>query len=114
MRPAYRQAGAVGVMYYVYVLHSQKDGTFYIGLTNNLERRVRQHNTGQERTTRSHIPYELVLTEEFPTRPEARTREKYYKSGVGRARIRSLINDAEVAERQTCLPAGRRGGRQQK
>ena len=56
------------MMYYVYVLLSQKDGTLYIGLTNNLDRRVRQHNTGQERTTHSHIPYELVLIEEFPTR----------------------------------------------
>jgi len=54
-------------MYYVYVLLSQKDASLYVGLTGDVERRVKQHNAGYERTTRPHTPYTLVFMEEFPT-----------------------------------------------
>ena len=88
-------------MYYIYVLHSLKDSTFYVGLTNNVQRRMAQHNHGYGSTTRPHAPYQLLLSEEFATRQEAHEREKYYKSGVGREKIKTLVAHAEVAERQT-------------
>ena len=77
-------------MYFVYVLRSLKDGTFYTGLTNDVARRIAQHNKGQERTTRPHLPFEVVLTESYATRVEARAREKYFKSGQGREYIKAL------------------------
>ena len=73
-------------MYFVYILKSLKDGTFYTGLTNNIERRVREHDNGKYKESYSinHKPFKLVYFEELPSRIEARKREKYWKSGTGR------------------------------
>ncbi|MEK6151791.1 GIY-YIG nuclease family protein [Flavobacteriaceae bacterium 3-367] len=79
-------------MYYVYVLKSGKDGRLYKGLTDTLEKRMKQHNLGQNRSTKGFCPWELVYYEEFRTRKEARAREKYFKSGAGREFLRDLLN----------------------
>jgi putative endonuclease len=77
-------------MFFVYVLRSRKDGALYIGLTSNLDRRIGEHNSGKERTTRHRRPFDLVHSEAFPTRPEARAREKFFKSGYGREQLKRL------------------------
>ncbi len=82
-------------MYYVYALKSINKRYIYVGLTNNVERRVGEHNTGKEQTTKPYRPFKLLITEELRTRVEARKREKYYKSGIGKER---LYNIAEVAK----------------
>jgi putative endonuclease len=82
--PAGRQARYDVSMYFVYVLSSEGRQYWYVGLTNNLERRIRQHQNGKERTTRSYRPFRLVHSESYITRQAARNREKYLKSGVGR------------------------------
>ncbi len=71
-------------MFYVYVLKSRLDSTLYIGLTQDLARRLQQHNRGLERNTKAKRPYVVLLSKRFETRAAARAREKYYKSGFGR------------------------------
>ncbi len=71
-------------MYYVYVISSIQRKYLYVGLTNNIERRFRQHQGGKERTTASYRPFKIIFTEKFSTRIDARRREKYLKSGVGK------------------------------
>lgn len=61
--------------YWVYLLRSRKDGQFYIGQTDNLERRVLQHNTGKVRSTRTRMPFDLIGAEAHETREQARFRE---------------------------------------
>jgi len=80
-------------MYFVYVLQSEKDHRLYIGMTDNLERRVAQHNKGSSATpsTKNRGPFVLLHSEAFPTRMEARKREKYLKSGVGREFLKQFI-----------------------
>ena len=78
-------------MFFVYVLRSQRDGTLYIGLTNNLNRRLRQHNNGQQATTKARRPFTLLLSDSFDTREAARAREKYYESGFGREILRTTF-----------------------
>ena len=78
-------------MFTVYVLHSQNFNRTYTGLTNNLKRRLKEHNSKQNRTTKAYIPWKVVHKEEFETRIEAREREKYLKSGIGRDFIKSII-----------------------
>jgi len=80
-------------MFHVYVLRSQKDGTLYIGLTNNLERRLMQHNEGKTQSTCSRRPFDLMLSETFPTRQAARDREKFYKSGFGRELLKCSFTE---------------------
>ena len=78
-------------MYYVYVLNSLIRKYIYVGLTNNVERRFGQHQKGREKTTAPYRPFEIILTEKYSTRPEARKREKYLKSGVGKEWIKRCI-----------------------
>ncbi len=75
-------------MFYTYVLKSRNKNYIYVGISNNLERRVREHNLGRETTTRAYKPFDLVHSEKFETRLEARSRAKYLKSGCGKEWIK--------------------------
>lgn len=72
-------------MYYVYILTSQKDGSRYIGLTTNVERRLREHNHGGAEYTSAHAPYILSWYCAFPGKPAAQDFERYLKQGSGHA-----------------------------
>lgn len=64
---------------YVYILKC-KDGTLYTGYTNNLERRIKAHNSGKgAKYTRCRLPVELVYSETYETKSEAMKREYYIK-----------------------------------
>ena len=76
-------------MWHVYVLRSLKNGRLYIGSTNDLERRLAEHNSGKSKYTRSTRPFELVYQEDCKERVEARRRELFLKSGKGREFLRS-------------------------
>ena len=78
-------------MFYVYAIKSENKNYVYVGLTNNPNRRLAQHNSKKEKTTRSYAPYKAILTEEYQTRIEARQREKYLKSGIGKEFLKSLM-----------------------
>jgi putative endonuclease len=77
----------MAMIYSVYVLRSQNHPRFYIGMTTNFERRLRQHNSGHTKSTRAYKPWVLVIIEEYDDAVTAREREKYLKSGVGREYI---------------------------
>lgn len=75
-------------MYYVYVIRSEKDGRFYVGMCVDVARRLKEHNAGKTFSTKGFRPWKLLLTEALPTRMEARIREKYLKSGIGKEYIK--------------------------
>ena len=77
--------------YRVYILLSLKNNSFYIGVTNNLTRRINQHNRGKSKSTKSGIPWKLVYYEEFDNIKEAYKREGYIKSLKKRKFIEKLI-----------------------
>ena len=77
-------------MYKVYAIKSKQRNYIYVGLTSNLAERIRRHNDGRERTTRAYRPFELIYSEDQPTREEARKREKYFKTGVGKEFLKKL------------------------
>ena len=79
-------------MFYAYVLRSVAKGILYKGSTENLERRLAQHNEGMVNFTSKYMPWELVYFETFQTRSEALIREKFFKTGKGRELIKSKIN----------------------
>ena len=80
-------------MYYTYILRSLKDKRLYIGSTRDLEKRIKAHNSGKVRSTKSRRPFELIYYEEFDSYTEARVRENFLKSGAGRGWIRENIID---------------------
>jgi putative endonuclease len=65
--------------FYVYILKSQKDQSFYIGYTTDLIARVKEHNEGFTRYTKLKRPWDLVYSEEFETKKEALIRERFLK-----------------------------------
>lgn len=79
--------------YYSYVLRSLKNGILYKGSTENIDQRLQSHNSGFVNFTSKHIPWEIVLFEEFETRSEAMQREKWYKTGVGRDWIKEQLTE---------------------
>lgn len=76
---------------YVYILQSLKDKSLYIGYTKNLMNRFREHNSGENPSTKPFIPYKLIYYEAFLSRIDAINREEYLKSGYGRRTIKTLL-----------------------
>ena len=60
------------------------DDSQYVGMTSDENRRLKEHNSGQVKSTKSKCPWEIIYIEEFDTLAEARKREKYLKSAAGR------------------------------
>src|SRR4051812_17506266 len=70
-------------MFHVYILLSKKDQKRYIGSTNDLGRRLLQHERGLVPSTKNRRPLELIYKEEFESEHEARLREHYFKTHKG-------------------------------
>jgi putative endonuclease len=81
-------------MYIVYILYSYSGKKSYVGFTNNIERRLSEHNvTATKGFTLRYRPWTLVDTEYFDDKVSAMLKEKFYKSGVGRAQAKIIIED---------------------
>jgi putative endonuclease len=78
-------------MFTVYILHSESTDCYYVGYTNNLERRISEHNRIKGKFTDKGIPWVVVHQEEFPTKKEAMAREKFIKSRKSKPFIINLI-----------------------
>jgi len=78
-------------IYFTYILQSKKDNNIYIGITDNTERRLAQHNAGKNLSTKYRAPFILIYKENHSNRSEARKREKFLKSGCGREWIKENI-----------------------
>lgn len=72
-------------MYYTYFIKSVKNGKVYVGSTSNTPQiRLEQHNKGTSPYTKANRPFELVYYEEYSCLTDARKREHYYKTGLGK------------------------------
>jgi putative endonuclease len=71
-------------MYYLYILKSQKDDSLYIGQTNNLKRRLFEHNNGESKYTKLHKPFVLKYYEAYLNKDDSIKRETRLKQD-GRA-----------------------------
>ncbi|MCX8015698.1 MAG: GIY-YIG nuclease family protein [Patescibacteria group bacterium] len=92
-------------MFFVYAIQSLKDGKLYIGISQNPQKRLKQHNSGMTPSTKGRRPFILVFEEACENRLEARQKEKFYKSGYGRELLKLKIQQRNSIG--TCLPAGR-------
>jgi len=62
-----------------------------IGSTQDLDQRLKEHNLGKSKFTSSGIPWELIYKESFPTNADARKREMFLKSGIGRKLLDQIL-----------------------
>lgn len=81
------------MQYLVYILRSQSYPKTYVGHTNNLERRLNDHNKGYSLFSRNYRPWIVMYTETFNSLFEAIKREKYFKSAAGRRWMKKKLFD---------------------
>jgi putative endonuclease len=79
------------LQYCVYVLYSLSDDKFYIGFTENLKRRLAEHFSGKNISTRSRRLLRLIFCEYYLSKSDACRREKYFKTSVGKRCLRIMI-----------------------
>jgi len=78
-------------MYYVYIIQSNLSKKIYKGSTDNLKRRIFEHNSGKVRSTKNKGPWKLIYYEAFLNKNDAKREELFLKSGNGRERIKWLL-----------------------
>ena len=82
-------------MYYLYVIKSLKDKGIYIGITDNIEKRLDEHNKGKTKSTKSRIPFILVYYEAYKNKADCRRRElALKKSGQQREVLKERIKNS--------------------
>ena len=84
-------------MFHVYILKSLKNKSLYVGYTNDVERRLKEHNDGKVEYTKGLLPWKLVYYESFVSGEDARVRErnlKYFGKAYGqlKGRIKNSLN----------------------
>lgn len=84
------------LMAFVYILQSQKNYRYYIGSTDNLQRRLEEHNNGKSKYTKLTKPFALVFSQEFPTISEAIRREYKLKKYKSKVIIEKIIEDGHI------------------
>lgn len=79
------------MMYYVYVIQSKKDGKWYTGSTNDLRRRFNEHIFGKVSSTKNRGPFLLIYYEACLNEQDAKYRERYLKSGMGKRYLKNRL-----------------------
>lgn len=75
-------------MFYVYFLVSKKNNDLYIGSTEDVANRLNRHNCGKVKSTKAYRPWELLGYEECSSRSEAVIKEKFFKTGQQKERLK--------------------------
>ena len=78
-------------MWYTYILLSKKVQHWYIGSTKDLRKRILRHNSGRNKSTKYGVPWKLIYCEACLNKEDARAREKYLKSGMGRRYLKNRL-----------------------
>ena len=78
-------------MFYIYLLKNSKDNELYTGYTNDLRKRFNQHNSNEVRSTKNRGPFTLIYYEACLNEQDARSREKYLKSGMGKRYLKNRL-----------------------
>jgi len=78
----------------VYILFSQKDFMLYAGFTSNLEARIKNHNAGLTKSTSYRRPLMLIFCEFYMFEADARKREMYFKTNMGKKAIKLMLGSS--------------------
>ena len=78
-------------MFYVYVLHSEKDGKLYTGFSHDLKNRIKYHEQGKVASTKDRRPVKLIYYEAYLMEKDAKGREVFLKSGSGKKLLKKQL-----------------------
>lgn len=79
--------------YHVYVIDSTDHDFLYIGMTNNLSRCLKEHNNGEENSTKAYAPFNLIFYEGYRNKSDAKRREEYLKTTKGKRVLCRVLRD---------------------
>ncbi len=85
------RGGLISRMFYVYLIFSKKLNKKYIGMTDDLRKRLGEHNSGKSNFTSKGMPWELTYYEVFKNKKDALREESFLKTGKGRERLTYLF-----------------------
>ncbi len=78
-------------MFYTYIIKSINHNYYYKGHCENIDKRLKEHNSGMTKSIQHYVPFKVVYYETFETRNEAILREKYFKSSAGRRFLKNKL-----------------------
>ncbi len=82
------------MFFYVYILESiKKSDEFYIGYTHDLVKRIKEHNSGKNISTKRYVPWKLIYYEACIKKEDAKRRENYFKTNQGRILIKRRLKE---------------------
>lgn len=79
--------------YYVYILKSINHNFIYVGYTENLKVRLKQHNNKEELSTKAYTPFDLIHYEAYRNIKDAKRRELYLKTTKGKTTLRFMLKE---------------------
>ncbi len=82
-------------MYYLYILKSRSANWYYVGITDNVSRRIFEHNKGKTKSTKAFVPLDLVYSESYDNKTNCRKREIFLKKN--HAAKKALIEKINMA-----------------
>jgi putative endonuclease len=91
--------------YCVYILFSQKDKQLYTGFSTNLNARIERHNSGGNKSTSYRRPLILIFCEFYLFEEDARKREMYFKTTMGKKAIKLMLKSTLEKMGYKNLPA---------
>ena len=80
-------------MFYIYILHSKKFNKYYTGITEQIDRRLKEHNQGQVKSTKPYLSWRLIYYEACLNKNDALRREKYLKTTQGQRLLKRRLKD---------------------
>jgi len=81
------------MFYYVYVLQSLKNGSLYVGYTEDLRRRLQEHNRGLNFSTKPYKPWQVIHYEAYLSNKDAARREDYLKTNQGARLLKRQLKE---------------------
>ena len=87
------------MFHYVYFLESVKNRALYIGYTNDLRKRFKEHNRGLNFSTKPYIPWQLIHYEAYHNEKDAKRREKYLKTSQGSRLLKRMLKEYFYSKR---------------
>ena len=78
-------------MFYTYVIRSKKDKNWYTGCTADLQKRFKEHNNNEIKSTKGRRPFEIIYCEACANKQDAFERERYLKTGMGKRYLKNRL-----------------------
>jgi len=79
--------------FYVYILRSLNSDFIYIGYTDNLKRRFKEHNSKLNISTKHYAPFEIIHYEAYRNEKDAKRREEYLKRNRGKTTLKTMLKE---------------------